>query len=213
MSELTAEETPSTRPTLSQGPPPRGAARRHSAFVRTLRWLLPAIMIATLALLAVLVSAHAIRRRAAEHREADAPIRMLNPHFYGRDNKGRAYVLGASEAMRDENSLELVLLKSPTVTMDMDGKAPSTLTADSGAYHEDTRILLLKGHVRANNAQTSHFATDEAVINTQTGAVTGPESLASQTPMGDLQSHSFDVLNKGDRVIFKGGVHARLQGR
>ena len=182
MSELAAEAEPSMRPTANPGPPPRGAARRHSAFVRVLRWLLPALMIATLALLAGLVAAHAIRRRAAEHQEAEAPIRMLNPHFYGRDNKGRAYVLGASEAMRDENSLELVLLKSPTVTMDMDGKAPSTLTADSGAYHEDTRILLLKGHVRANNAQTSHFATDEAVINTQTGTVSGPSPWPARRP-------------------------------
>ncbi len=35
---------------------------------------------------------------------------MLNPKFFGRDNQGRPYILGASQAARDEASLELVRL-------------------------------------------------------------------------------------------------------
>jgi lipopolysaccharide export system protein LptC len=170
-------------------------------------------MIGIVALLVALVVQHAARRRAASNREAQAPIRMLNPKFFGRDNQGRPYILGASQAARDEASLELVRLRDPTVTLDMDGPHPSTLTADTGVYREDTRILYLKGHVKADNNKTSKFATDEAVVNTQTGIVTGPEALSSQTPVGDLQSRSFDVFDKGNRVVFKGGVHARLNGR
>jgi lipopolysaccharide export system protein LptC len=194
------------------GPPPRGAPRRRGFVVRILRWLLPLVMVGVAALLVGLVVQHSERRRAAS-REAQAPIRMLNPKFFGRDNQGRPYILGASQAARDEASLELVRLRDPSVTLDMDGPHPSTLTADTGVYREDTRILYLKGHVKANNAKTSKFATDEAVVNTQTGVVTGPEALSSQTPIGDLQSRSFDVFDKGNRVVFKGGVHARLNGR
>ncbi len=213
MSDLAAEAQGSTRPRPADGPPPRGAGRRHSLIVKVMRIVLPALMIGVIALLAGLVAAHAIRRQAAARHEAQAPIRMLNPHFYGRDSKGRAYVLGASEAMRDERSLELVLLKNPKVTMDMDGPRPSTLTADTGTYHEDTRILRLKGHVRASDQKASNFATDVAVINTQTGEVMGPTALASRTSVGDLQSGGFNVYDKGAKVIFKGGVHARLQSR
>jgi lipopolysaccharide export system protein LptC len=201
------------QPARPSGPPPRGAARRRGLIVRALRWLLPLIMIGIVALLVALVVQHAARRRAASNREAQAPIRMLNPKFFGRDNQGRPYILGASQAARDEASLEVVRLRDPTVTLDMDGPHPSTLTADTGVYREDTRILYLKGHVKADNNKTSKFATDEAVVNTQTGIVTGPEALSSQTPVGDLQSRSFDVFDKGNRVVFKGGVHARLNGR
>ena len=95
----------------------------------------------------------------------------------------------------------------------MDGPKPSTLTADTGAYQEDTRILRLKGHVRASDQKSSNFATDQAVINTQTGEVMGPTALASRTAVGDLQSGGFNVYDKGAKVIFKGGVHARLQSR
>jgi lipopolysaccharide export system protein LptC len=213
MSDLAEPAGLAGRPARPVGPPPRGAARRHGVFVRILRWLLPLIMVGVAALLVGLVLEHSARRRAASHREAQAPIRMLNPKFFGRDNQGRPYILGASQAARDEASLELVRLRDPSVTLDMDGPHPSTLTADTGVYREDTRILYLKGHVKADNAKTSKFDTDEAVVNTQTGVVTGPAALSSETPVGDLQSRSFDVFDKGNRVVFKGGVHARLNGR
>lgn len=192
---------------------PRGKARAHSALVHVLRWLLPALMVLVVGALAVLVGVHAIKRQAAAHRDASTPIRMVNPHFFGRDNQGRAFTLGARQAARDEASFQTVLLSYPSVTLDMDGPHPSTLTADTGVYHEDTRILFLKGHVRADNAKASTFATDQAIVNTRTGVVTGAGALSSQTPVGDVKSGSFDVYDKGDRVIFKGGVHARLNPR
>lgn len=170
-------------------------------------------MIGVIATLAGLVIEHAARRHAASHKDASTPIRMTNPHFFGRDNQGRAFTLGAREAARDERSFQRVLLQYPSVTLDVGGAHPSTLRADAGVYHEDTRLLLLSGHVRADNNKASRFATDQAIVNTRTGAVTGPGALASQTPVGDLKSGSFDVFDKGDRVIFKGGVHARLKGK
>jgi len=213
MSDLAHPSLVAGRPVHPSGPPPLGKARRRSLVIRALRWLLPLIMVGVVALLVGLVAQHAARRRAASDREAQAPIRMLDPRFFGRDNQGRPYILGASQAARDEASLEIVRLRDPKVTLDMDGTHPSTLTADTGVFHEDTRLLYLKGHVKADNAKTSQFATDEAVVNTQTGVVSGPAALSSQTPAGDLQSRSFDVLDKGNRIVFKGGVHARLSGR
>ena len=109
------------------------------------------IMLGVIGLLVTLVVAHAVRRQAAAHNDASTPIRMVNPHFFGRDSQGRAYTLGARQASRDEASFQTVLLNYPTVTLDVNGLHPSTLTADSGVYHEDTRILFLKGHVRATS--------------------------------------------------------------
>ncbi len=189
---------------------PRGKARAHSLLVRVLRLVLPAIMLAVIVALAALVGVHAIRRQAAAHKDAATPIRMVNPHFFGRDNQGRAFTLGARQAARDEQSFQKVLLSYPSVTLDVDGAHPSTLTADNGVFHEDTRMLFLKGHVRADNSKLSTFATDQALVDTRTGVVNGASALSSRTPVGDVKSGSFDVYDKGDRVIFKGGVHARL---
>jgi lipopolysaccharide export system protein LptC len=215
MTELTRARNFGAQPTVGPpsaglGPPPRGKARAHSALVRVLRWLLPMIMIGVVGALVALVVAHAVRRHDAAHRDAATPIEMVNPHFFGRDSQGRAYTLGARQAARDEQSFQRVLLNYPSVTLDTEGPHPSTLTADKGVYHEDTRMLYLKGHVRADNAKASRFASDEATVNTRTGMVTGPSALAGETPVGDVQSNGFDVFDKGGRVVFKGGVHARL---
>lgn len=210
MPDLAPARTVSARAAVVPGPPPRGRARAHSRLVRILRWVLPAIMVGVVAALVGLVIAHAVRRQDAAHRDAVTPIEMVNPHFFGRDSQGRAYTLGARQAARDERSFQRVLLSYPSITLDTEGPHPSTLTADTGVYHEDTRILYLKGHVRAANAEESRFATDEAVVNTRTGTVTSPSALQGETPVGDVQSRSFDVFDKGDRVVFKGGVHARL---
>jgi lipopolysaccharide export system protein LptC len=189
---------------------PRGKARAHSRFVHLLRFALPMIMVGVISGLAGLVVSHAVRRQAAAHQDSNAPIRMTNPHFFGRDNQGRAFTLGAHEAARDEKSMQVVLLQYPSLILGVGGPSPRNLTADSGVYHEDTRMLLLRGHVRANNARASSFATNEALVNTRTGAVTGAAALASETTQGAVRSNSFDVYDKGNRVIFKGGVHARL---
>lgn len=191
---------------------PRGKARAHSRFVRVLRWLLPAVMVGVVALLAGLVAAHAIRRQAAAHRNVETPIRMTNPLFFGRDAQGRPYTLGARQAARDERAFQTVLLQYPTMNFDVGGPHPSRITADSGVYHEDTHMLLLRGNVKANDAKASHFATDEALVDTRTGAVVGPASLAGQTSVGNVKSNSFNVQDNGDKVVFTGGVHSRLSG-
>ena len=171
---------------------------------------LPLLMVGVVGTLGALVVSHAVRRQAAAHQDANTPIRMTNPHFFGRDNQGRAYTLGARQAARDEQSLQVVLLQYPTLTLGVGGPNPQNLTADSGVYHEDTRMLLLRGHVRANNAKASRFATDEALVNTRTGTVAGNQALATQTTQGNVKSDSFHVYDKGERVIFNGRVHARL---
>jgi lipopolysaccharide export system protein LptC len=192
---------------------PRGKARVHSRLVRVLRILLPLTMVGVIALLVTLVVAHAIKRQAAAHRDAATPIRMVNPHFYGRDTQGRAYTLTATQATRDDLSFQRVLLDYPSVTLDVDGPSPSTLTADTGVYHEDTRVLFLRGHVRADDAHAASFATDQAVVNTRTGIVNGGAPLSTRTKTGVLNARSFDAYDKGDRMVFKGGVHATLNGR
>lgn len=194
----------------ARGPAPRGKARTHSLFVRFLRIALPATMLAVILLLAGLVARHAVRRQAAAHQDAGTPIRMTNPHFFGRDGQGRAFTIGAREASRDETAMQVVLLQYPTLTLDVGGPHPSNLSADSGVYHEDTRVLLLRGHVQGNRASGARFATDQAVVDTRTGSVQGSSALATETPQGAVKANSYDVYDKGGTVVFKGGVHARL---
>jgi lipopolysaccharide export system protein LptC len=210
MNELGAVRNVEPAHAAGLGPPPHGKARVHSLLVRVLRVALPLTMVTTIVSLVLFVALHAVRSADAVQKDAATPIELVNPHFFGRDGQGRPYTLSARQAARDARSFQRVLLSYPAVTLDANGVNPSTVTADTGVYHEDSRLLYLQGHILANNAKSSRFATDKAIVDTRTGAVTSPSALASQTSVGDLQSKGFDVFDKGDRVVFKGGVHARL---
>ena len=63
---------------------------------------------------------------------------------------------------------------------------------------------------RGDDPRVVNFNTNEALVNTRTGDVVGSGPVASSTPTGQVASKSFDVKNKGDVLIFKGGVHGRL---
>ena len=75
--------------------------RRRSRLIRTLRIVLPA----TIALIFVgLVGSVAWSTFNAQPRSAkagDEPIRLTNPRFIGRDDKGRSFVLTAESAIRE----------------------------------------------------------------------------------------------------------------
>ncbi len=209
MSNLVQAQEGALRP---NAPPPRGKARVHSRLVKILRLLLPLIMAGVVGALAWLVIEHAIKRQQATRLDGAAPIHMVNPHFFGRDAKNRPYTLSAREASRDPSSFQRVLLTRPLIVLNTGGPHPASLVGDKGVYKEDTRILVLTGHVQGVDAKSAHFASDQAVVDTRTGSVTGPHAVASDPTQGAIQSKSFDVYDKGDRVIFRGGVHARLDG-
>lgn len=215
MSELTPTKAQigGMRVANPEGPPPRGRPRAHSRLVRVLRIVLPLTMVGVIAVLALFVIMHAIRRQQATQLDGTAPIHMVNPHFFGRDAQSHPYTLSAREASRDPASFQRVLLTGPLIVLNTGGAQPANLTADKGVYQEDTRVLVLTGHVRGRDAKNASFASEKAVVDTRTGAVTGPRAVATDPSQGAIQSKSFDVYDKGDKVIFNGGVHARLKGR
>jgi len=191
----------------------RRRARAHTRLVLALRWLLPTLMLALLGLLGAFVIGQAVRAAAARPREMPQEIRMVGPHFIGRDNQGRAFNLAARLAQREDSNMQRVLLTAPVIVMDVDSDHPKTLTADHGVYDEDTHMLRLNGHVRIDDAAASTVGTDEALIDTKAGTVVGGSALNGAGPMGLIHAGAYQATEKGQKLIMSGGVHAQLKGR
>jgi lipopolysaccharide export system protein LptC len=175
-----------------------------------LRWLLPTLILAMLGLLGAFVVAQALRAAAARPKDIPTEIRMVSPHFVGRDDHGRAFNLSSSLAVRDDANLQRVYLSAPRLVMDVDTPQPKTMTADKGVYDEDTRMLRLTGHVRVDDATASTVGTPEALIDTRAGTVTGAAGLAGNGPMGAVRANSY-TASKDGKVTLHGGVHATLK--
>lgn len=184
--------------------------RRRSRRVLLARIVLPVAMIAILALVGGQVvwrSVTAGDRRPAENK---AQIRMITPRFYGQSSDGRPFIITARSAVRDEADLKRVFLDAPTLTLGVGSPAPTRSTADRGIYREDTLKLQLFDNVRLDDGAGYRFASNEAMVDTKTGNITGETALQGEGPTGQVQSNAYSVYDKGDRIIFRGGVKTRI---
>lgn len=186
--------------------------RRRSRLVRMLRVALPAAIFLILAGMAAAVAWNTFTTRPGELSAKDEAIRLVNPRFVGRDDKGRAFVLTAISATRDPKEYTRVMLDKPALVLDEEGPDPLRITANSGVYHEDDRKLDLQGKVRLSGAQ-SVFETAQSLFDTKTGELVGSGPIQGAGSLGEISAKSYGVYDKGGRLVFKGGVHTRLNSK
>lgn len=186
--------------------------RRRSRLIRRLRVVLPALIGLIMATLAGFILHTTFLGRDAAPREADAPIQLVNPRFVGKDDKGRAFVLTAASAVRDENDYQRVLLDKPALILDAEGINPTRVTAKSGVYREDRRVLNLDGGVTMTGQDTT-FDTLSSIFNTATGELEGEGEISGSSSLGEITAKSYGVYDKGERLVFKGGVRGRIDSR
>lgn len=183
--------------------------RRRSRLVRLARIALPGLILMILGALGALVAMNAIQGRPETAQEANQPIRLVNPHLVGRDERGRAFAITAATAVRDPAHYQLVQLDHPSVVVEGSGPDPVRLIAKTGLYNEDTRLLTLSGGVRMASSQSA-MQTESSVFDTKSGEVTGSGPVQGSGALGEIEAKSYGVYDRGDRMVFKGGVHTRL---
>jgi lipopolysaccharide export system protein LptC len=185
--------------------------RRRSLLIAALRRILPLLIIAIAVLFGGwVVFGGLITGGAGVHGAPPSSIHMTNARFLGRDAQGHAYVLTAIEAARDNTDFQKITLTKPTLTMDSDGQKPTRLSADRGVYREDNRILLLNGHVTVRDSQDDSFLTEQAIVDTVNGAVAGKSPVSGQGPTGSIRADSYAIYDRGQRLVFQGKVHSRV---
>ncbi len=140
---------------------------------------------------------------------AEQGMRMARPEFSGVGRDGSRYRLTAQSGVRDTTDDKRILLQRPVITVSRTGQADTHTLADHGVFREDDRTLRLTGNVQVEGASGYQFATNDAVIDTATGKVMG-QAVQGQGASGRVRSNSYAVSDKGDRMVFKGRVRARI---
>lgn len=186
--------------------------RRRSRLVHVLRIALPASMLLIVGALGAEIAYNSLNASPAKTAESDEPIRLVNPRFVGRDDKGRAFVITALSATRDQKDYQRVMLDKPALILDEEGPDPLRISGNSGVYHEGTRKLDLRGGVKLSGAETV-FETAASLFDTKTGEVVGSGPIQGSGSLGEIEAKSYGVYGKGERMVFKGGVHTRLNSK
>ena len=185
------------------------AWRARSRLIHFLRRALPAAIVAILVLMVGWIVVRGVLIRISDLRSAASGlIHMSNAHFYGRDGQGRAYVLGANEASRDDFDPQRIWLDAPLLALDAGDPQERHISADHGVYRSDTHILNLTGRVSLRDPAGDNLTTDSAIVDTAHGSIFGQGRVTGYGPMGTITAEGFSVFDQGQRVVFRGEVHS-----
>ena len=188
--------------------------RRRSRQIHFFRRALPTAIAVILVVLAGWVLLRGFLTRLGDLRSATSTIHMTNARFYGRDENGRPYVMGSSEATRSDKDFQRITLLKPQLNFDSGGaNQNSHISADHGVYREDDRILRLRDNVVMHDQTGNTFLTDQAVVNTVNNSVEGRDHVQGSGPMGAVTADSYAVYDKGATVVFRGHVHSTIKHR
>jgi lipopolysaccharide export system protein LptC len=204
------------------GPPPvaerwpRIAGDTYSRRVALLRRVLPAVGLGLLLLVAawprlepllddVRFAVPSIDRRDAWE------LRMINPRYAGIDRLNRPYVLTAAAGRQMPERNDLMSLDRPRGQIIVHGGAKVVLTAATGVYQSQARLLDLFDDVTLTHENGTRFVTRAAHIDLAGETAGGQDPVAGEGPSGDITAQGFRILNKGDTIVFTGRSHLLLK--
>jgi lipopolysaccharide export system protein LptC len=199
------------QPALSRAQESR-SWRRRSRQVRLLRRFLPALVGLILLVLSGYLGLAMLTGPQARPVEAGSPIQLVNPRFIGQDSKGRAFTLTARTATRDPADDDRVTLDQPVLLLRRDPGEPIRVSARTGDYNQSDHLLKLMGDVRLNSGDIS-FATGASSFDTALGELIGDGVIQGVGSLGEINAKSYGVYDRGDRLVFGGGVSTRLETR
>ncbi len=192
----------------------RSAARRryaqgYSRFVHLMKYLLPAVAILLVGLVAVWPHlkpkdrGFRIEFSALKARETGDP-NMVNARYLGSDKNNQLFSVTADlvrNAMKDAANVELVM---PKADIALEDGTWLVVTAETGVYSRAAKTLRLAGAVNLFHDSGYEFRTTRVTIDLDEGSAVGTEPVEGQGPFGDLSAEGFRLLEKGKTIIFTG---------
>ena len=150
------------------------------------------------------------RFAAIDLREA-RELRMINPRYAGTDKDGRPFVITAAVGRQVPQRDDVMSLDQPVANVLSHSGAKIVITADSGVYQTQTQFLDLFGNVKVNHENGSTFTTSAARLDAANDAADGHAPVEGHGPQGDVSGQGFQLIDKGDIVIFTGQSNLLLK--
>jgi lipopolysaccharide export system protein LptC len=193
--------------------------RRSSRMIELLRYLLPAVALSLIALVALwpqlMGGAGGLIVPIFANADIDGADVMLmhNPRYLGRTSKNEPYELTAASAYADPRRPDRVRLEHPAGALASADSRDVNLSARSGFYDRAADKLDLTDGVKLTTSDGYRFATDRARINLHDGQVTGDRPIRGTGPTGTLSADRFEIEDQGDHLRFEGRVRVTLPPR
>jgi lipopolysaccharide export system protein LptC len=199
----------------------RVAVRRghaYTRFVALMKFLLPAVAVGLLLLVAVWPRLQeGIDRLRLGFNRLDlgeaGDLRMVNAHYSGIDKLRRPYVVTADVARQTPNHNDLVALEGPKADMTLTNGAWLAVTSDTGVYLTPGQQLDMFGAVKLFHDRGYQLITDSAHVDMPQGTAEGHDPVQGQGVFGDVTSEGFRLADHGDNITFTGKARLHLVPR
>lgn len=134
----------------------------------------------------------------------DAYAQMNNPQFTGVDKRDQYYTVTASSATQRRAGEEIFELAAPKADWSLNDGSWMAVTSESGRFDKKQKQLDLVGHVTLFQDRGYELTTETATVDLSTGNASGDKPVQGQGPAGTIESEGFQLLDKGQVVIFTG---------
>lgn len=188
---------------------PRRRSIAYSRFVAVMKWMLPAIAIALIVLVASWpyvkpkTEMISIQSLILGTMEKGGPS-VVNARYLGADDQGRPFAVSADEANNLSLNSQVIELTMPKADMGLDDGTWVFLTADEGRFDRAGKALKLTGSVDLFHDSGYEFRTSVAHVDLSRGLVWGDEPVSGQGTFGVLHAEGFRLKNGEKTIRFLG---------
>jgi len=139
-------------------------------------------------------------------------LQLVAPRFQGVDQLNRPYTVTARLA-RQPGQEEIMLLDLPRADILLTDGAWIYVESNEGRYDRPGQHLDLMGDVRLYHDNGTLFRTEAAAVQVAEGTAHGERPTKVQGSFGTVESEGFELLDRGQVMIFTGRARAILEGR
>lgn len=194
---------------------PRVASKNYSRFVRAMKFILP---VTALVLIGLVAFWPQLMREDRSFRLGFTDLSlsgvedpsMVNVRYVGTDKEDRPFTVTADLARNLDTVGAVVGLESPKADVLMQDGTWLLLSAKSGTYSRDKKLLELSKRVNLFHDSGYEFHTEQAIIDLAASVAEGNLPIKGQGAFGDLSAAGFKITDQGRTLYFKGPARAVL---
>lgn len=187
----------------------RAAPASYSKFVSSMKLLLPVTAFVLMVVVVVWPQIHGIEAGLPlgfgqlKLTDTDDP-NMVNARFVGADAKNQPFSITADLAKNILQGSSAVDLEMPKADIEIKDGSSLVLTANTGVFDKDAKILDLVGSVNLFHDSGYEFNTEAARVDLGQGVAVGDKPIDGQGPFGNLQAEGFRMSDRGKTMYFTG---------
>jgi lipopolysaccharide export system protein LptC len=151
-------------------------------------------------------------RKMPLDRDRTEYMRMDQPHFAGSNKKQQPYTVTADYAIQKSRAAKVYDLFQPKADL-LDKKDKwIAVTADTGKYFQEVRMLDLAGNVTLFQDKGYVLTTERARVDLDADSAYGDRPVHGHGPDAQVEAEGFHVSDRGNRLMFTGRSRLILQG-